>query len=85
MPSLGWPPKRCPSQVVTSTPRPSVELLAEMMVGLVGGAARRVRRSSNPDPLAAGELATAFMMAAIGNLDGCALDAVDRAGGTVAR
>lgn len=64
------------------SPGPSVELLAEMLVGLVGGAARRVRRSGSPDPAAAGELATAFIMAAIGNLDGCALDLVDQVGDT---
>ena len=59
------------------TPGPSVDLLAEMMVGLVGGAARHVQRADKIGPVAAGELATAFIMAALRNLDGCVLDKAD--------
>src|SRR5205823_10293909 len=37
-------------------PGPSTELLAAMMVGLVGGAARHIQRAGQPGPIEAGEL-----------------------------
>lgn len=58
-------------------PGPSVRLLAEMLVGLVGGAARHVRRTKDLDPVVAGELATTFIMAALTNLDHSLLDPID--------
>lgn len=60
--------------------RPSgsgVELLAAMMVGLVGQAAQQVSRSPGVDPIAAGELATGFIMAALRGLDPALLERVD--------
>jgi hypothetical protein len=65
--------------VGSDSERPSAGLLAELLVGLVGGAARHVGRDARLDPAAAGELATAFIMAAIGHLDPAVLDAVDAA------
>jgi hypothetical protein len=50
-----------------------VELLAAMMVGTVGRAAEHTLRSGI-DPLAAGELATRFIMAALTNLDPAVID-----------
>lgn len=50
-------------------PGRSADLLAEMMVGLVGGAARYVQRTGDVDPAAAGRLAVHLIMAAAGNLD----------------
>jgi hypothetical protein len=50
-----------------------VELLAAMMVGTVGRAAEHTHRSGI-DPLAAGELATRFIMAALTNLDPAVID-----------
>lgn len=57
---------------------PSVELLASMMVGLVGAAAQHTIVVDGLDPLAAGELATAFIGAAVRNLDVSVVDKVDR-------
>ncbi|MEO6086975.1 MAG: TetR/AcrR family transcriptional regulator [Umezawaea sp.] len=59
---------------------PSVELLAAMMVGLVGRAASTLSHAGDVDPIAAGELASGFINAAIANLDPALLDAVDRVG-----
>jgi AcrR family transcriptional regulator len=51
-----------------------VDLLASMMVGVVGKAAEHTLRRDDVDPLAAGELATRFIMAALENLDPGLLD-----------
>ncbi|GAB3148520.1 TetR/AcrR family transcriptional regulator [Amycolatopsis stemonae] len=59
------------------TPGPGAELLAAMMVGLVGRAAMHVSHSPGVDPIAAGELATGFVMAALRGLDPALLDHVD--------
>lgn len=48
-----------------------------MMVGLVGRAAMHVSHSPGVDPIAAGELATGFVMAALRGLDPALLDHVD--------
>jgi AcrR family transcriptional regulator len=61
------------------TPGPGAELLAAMMVGLVGRAAMHVSHTPGVDPLAAGELATGFVMAALRGLDPVLLDRVDEA------
>ncbi|MEV4052477.1 TetR/AcrR family transcriptional regulator [Amycolatopsis sp. NPDC049688] len=57
---------------------PSADLLAAMMVGLVGRAAMHVSHSPGLDPIASGELATGFVMAALRGLDPALLDHVDR-------
>ena len=59
------------------TPGPGADLLAAMMVGLVGRAAAHVSHSPGVDPIAAGELATGFVMAALRGLDPALLDHVD--------
>ncbi|MFJ7219341.1 TetR/AcrR family transcriptional regulator [Amycolatopsis sp. NPDC098790] len=59
------------------TPGPGADLLAAMMVGLVGRAAMHVSHSPGVDPIAAGELATGFVMAAVRGLDPALLDRVD--------
>ncbi|MDX6431321.1 MAG: hypothetical protein QOE54_3687 [Streptosporangiaceae bacterium] len=59
-------------------PGPSSELLAAMMVGIVGKAAEYTLRLDDLDPLTAGELATRFIMAALNNLDPGLLDMIDR-------
>ncbi|WIV55715.1 TetR/AcrR family transcriptional regulator [Amycolatopsis nalaikhensis] len=61
------------------TPGPGADLLAAMMVGLVGRAAMHVSHSPGLDPIAAGELATGFVMAAVRGLDPALLDHVDGA------
>ncbi|MBE1493503.1 AcrR family transcriptional regulator [Amycolatopsis lexingtonensis] len=61
------------------TPGPGAELLAAMMVGLVGRAAMHVSHSPGVDPIAAGELATGFVMAALRGLDPALLDHVGEA------
>jgi AcrR family transcriptional regulator len=61
-------------------PGPSAELLAAMMVGIVGKAAEFTLRIDHLDPLAAGEFATRFIMAALNNLDPALLDTIDRSG-----
>lgn len=63
-------------------PGPSAELLAAMMVGVgvVGKAAEHTLRIDGLDPPAAGELATRFIVAALGNLDPGLLDSIDRPG-----
>ncbi len=58
---------------------PSSELLAAMMVGIVGKAAAYTLRADRPDPVAVGEFATSFIMAALRHLDLTLLDAIDRA------
>ncbi|OXM65706.1 TetR/AcrR family transcriptional regulator [Amycolatopsis vastitatis] len=60
-------------------PGPSTDLLAAMMVGLVGRAAMHVSHSPGIDPIAAGDLATGFVMAALRGLDPALLDHVDDA------
>lgn len=57
---------------------PSADLLAAMMVGLVGRAAMLVSHSPGLDPIAAGELATGFVMAALRGLDPALLERIDR-------
>jgi AcrR family transcriptional regulator len=57
----------------------AADLLAAMMVGLVGRAATHVSHSPGVDPIAAGELATGFVMAALRGLDPALLDHVDTA------
>ncbi|HKS98053.1 MAG TPA: TetR/AcrR family transcriptional regulator [Rugosimonospora sp.] len=64
------------------TPGPSAGLLAAILVALTGGAARHVQHSGKIDPAAAGELATALIMAAINGLDPSMLDAIDGAAGS---
>ncbi len=59
------------------TPGPGADLLAAMMVGLVGRAAMHVSHSPGVDPIGAGELATGFVMAALRGLDPGLLDRVD--------
>ncbi|UOX92535.1 TetR/AcrR family transcriptional regulator [Amycolatopsis sp. FBCC-B4732] len=61
------------------TPGPGADLLAAMMVGLVGRAAMHVSHSPGVDPIAAGELATGFVLAALRGLDPVLLDRVDDA------
>jgi AcrR family transcriptional regulator len=56
---------------------PGADLLAAMMVGLVGRAAMHVSHSPGLDPIAAGELASGFVMAALRGLDPALLDRVD--------
>jgi AcrR family transcriptional regulator len=58
------------------TPGPSADLLAAMLVGMVGAAAGHALRSGL-DPLAAGELATRFIISALRDLGPEALDNVD--------
>lgn len=57
---------------------PSVELLASMLVGLVGWAAIHVSRDRRIDPLAAGELASGFILAGLRGVDPALLELVDR-------
>jgi len=59
------------------TPGPGAELLGAMMVGLVGRAAIQISHSPGVDPIAAGELATGFVVAALRGLDPALLDRVD--------
>jgi hypothetical protein len=47
---------------------------------LVGRAASTLSHAGDVDPIAAGELASGFINAAIANLDPALLDAVDHAG-----
>jgi AcrR family transcriptional regulator len=61
---------------------PSVELLAEMMVGLVGRAVGRTLRDEDLDPVAAADLVVSFMSSALRYVDRDAIAAVD---GGVAR
>ncbi|MCW2902844.1 MAG: TetR family transcriptional regulator [Streptosporangiaceae bacterium] len=63
-------------------PGASADLLAAMMVGIVGQAAEYTLRAGDLDPLAAGEIATRFIMAALTNLDPGVLDPLDRPGRT---
>jgi AcrR family transcriptional regulator len=65
---------------VGRAPGPSAGLIAAILVALTGGAARYVQRSGQIGPAAAGELATSFIMAALGGLDPALLDAVDGPG-----
>lgn len=58
------------------TPGPGADLLAAMMVGLVGRAAMHISHTPEVDPIAAGELATGFVMAALRGLDPQLLDHV---------
>lgn len=60
---------------------PGADLLGEMMVGLVGRAAMHVSHSPGLDPIAAGELATGFVMAALRGLDPVLLERLDRPSG----
>ena len=60
------------------TPGAGADLLGAMMVGLVGRAAMHVSHSPGVDPIAAGELATGFVMAALRGLDPALLDHVER-------
>ena len=55
---------------------PSVQLLAEMMVGLVGRAVGRTLRDGS-DPMAAADLVVSFVSAALRHLDQNAIAAVD--------
>jgi AcrR family transcriptional regulator len=55
-----------------------VDLLAAMMVGLVGRAATHISHTPAIDPLKAGELASGFVMAALRGLDPAVLDDLDR-------
>ncbi len=57
---------------------PGADLLAAMMVGLVGRAAMHVSQSPGLDPIASGELATGFVMAALRGLDPVLLARLDR-------
>jgi AcrR family transcriptional regulator len=57
---------------------PSAGLLAAMMVGIVGQAAEYTLRTEDFEPLAAGEIATRFIMAALSNLDPGILEPLDR-------
>lgn len=57
-------------------PGPSADLLAAMLVGMVGAAAGHALRSGL-DPLAAGELATRFIISALRDLGPEALDQID--------
>jgi hypothetical protein len=59
------------------TPGAGADLLGAMMVGLVGRAAMHVSHSPGVDPIAAGELATGFVMAALRGLDPALLDHVE--------
>jgi len=56
---------------------PSVDLLAAMMVGLVGRAANHVSHAPHLDPLAAGELASSFIVAALRGIDPALLERLD--------
>jgi AcrR family transcriptional regulator len=56
---------------------PSAQLLAEMLVGLVGRAVGRALRDDELDPMAVGELAVSFVVSALRHLDATAIDAVD--------
>ena len=58
---------------------PGADLLGAMMVGLVGRAAMHVSHSPGLDPMAAGELATGFVMAALRGLDPALLDRLEAA------
>ena len=58
---------------------PGADLLGAMMVGLVGRAAMHVSHSPGVDPIAAGELATGFVMAALRGLDPALLDRLEEA------
>ncbi|GAB3968930.1 TetR/AcrR family transcriptional regulator [Actinoallomurus acanthiterrae] len=58
-------------------PGVSADLLAAMMVGLVGRAAEQTLHDDHLDPLTAGELATRFILAALRGLDPDLLDAID--------
>ncbi|MEQ0559790.1 TetR/AcrR family transcriptional regulator [Amycolatopsis sp. NEAU-NG30] len=60
------------------------DLLGAMMVGLVGRAAMHVSHSPGADPIAAGELATGFVMAALRGLDPALLDRADSPAGQCA-
>lgn len=59
----------------------SAQLLAEMLVGLVGRAVGHALREDELDPMAAGELVVAFIVPALRNISCAALAGVD---GTVA-
>jgi AcrR family transcriptional regulator len=58
-------------------PGRSAELLAAMLVGLVGQAAEHTLRVDDLDPVAAGEFATRFIMAALRDMDPSLLDTID--------
>lgn len=55
----------------------SAQLLAEMLVGLVGRAVGHALREAELDAMAAGELAVSFIVSALRHLDPAAMDAVD--------
>lgn len=55
----------------------SAQLLAEMLVGLVGRAVGHALREDDLDPIAAGELTVSFIVSALRNIDAIAIDAVD--------
>lgn len=59
---------------------PSVELLAEMMVGLVGRAVGRTLRDGEVDPMTAADLVVSFMVAALRHVDPAVIVAVDGGG-----
>jgi hypothetical protein len=61
------------------SPGASAEMLAAMMVGVVGQAAEHMLRLDGLEPATAGEFATRFIMAALRNLDPAFLDIIDRA------
>lgn len=56
---------------------PSAQLLAEMLVGLVGRAVGHALREDDLDPMAAGELAVSFIVSALRNINCEALAAAD--------
>lgn len=58
---------------------PSVDVLAEMMVGLVGRAIGRALRDEDVDPEAAAELVVTFVASGLRHLDTSAMTAVDEA------
>jgi AcrR family transcriptional regulator len=58
---------------------PSAQLLAEMLVGLVGRAVGKAQRDDRLDPMAAGELAVSFVVSALRHVEIAAIDAVDAA------
>jgi AcrR family transcriptional regulator len=58
---------------------PSVDLLAEMMVGLIGRAIGRALRDDAVDPEAAADLVVSFVASALRHLDPAAMAAVDEA------
>lgn len=60
-------------------PGPSAELLAGVLVGIVGKAAEYTLRPDSADPLAVGELTVRFIMAALAHLDPALMDAIDKA------